>query len=161
MNGVTAMEKQIKAVAPEILLEEYRQLLASDEEIEALPLVVTGNSMSPFLVGGRDRVFLSRLNRPAKRGDILLYRRNSGAYVLHRVFRWEGETLTMVGDAQWDLEPGIRREQVLAVVTRVQRKGSILGPGDLWWDFFETLWIRLVPLRRTLLGLYSILCGSR
>ena len=40
MNGVTAMEKQIKAVAPEILLEEYRQLLASDEEIEALPLVV-------------------------------------------------------------------------------------------------------------------------
>ena len=150
------MKSQVKTVAPEILLEEYRNLLAGDDQIEALPLVVTGSSMTPFLVGGRDRVFLSRLNRPARPGDILLYRRRSGAYVLHRVFRVEDGMLTMVGDAQQDLEPGIAPEQVIALVNRVERKGKLLGPGSFWWTFFEKVWIRVVPLRRMLWKLYSI-----
>ena len=150
------MKSQVKTVAPEILLEEYRNLLAGDDQIEALPLVVTGSSMTPFLVGGRDRVFLSRLTRPAQPGDILLYRRRSGAYVLHRVFRVEDGMLTMVGDAQQDLEPGIAPEQVIALVNRVERKGKLLGPGSFWWTFFEKVWIRVVPLRRMLWKLYSI-----
>ena len=150
------MKSQVKTLAPEILLEEYRNLLAGEEKIEALPLVVTGSSMTPFLVGGRDRVFLSRLNRPAKPGDILLYRRRSGAYVLHRVYRAEAGKLTMVGDAQQELEPGIDPEQVIALVTRVERKGKLLGPGSFWWVFFEKVWIQVVPLRRMLWKLYSI-----
>ena len=57
-----------------VLLEEYRQLL-SDPHIDALPLVISGSSMTPFLVPGRDTVFLSRLNAPVKRGQMLLYQR--------------------------------------------------------------------------------------
>lgn len=150
------MKTQVKTVAPEVLLEEYRQLLNSEEKIEALPLVVTGSSMTPFLVEGRDRVFLSRLTRPARRGDILLYRRRTGAYVLHRVYRAEGEGYTMVGDAQTDLEPGIRPEQVIAIVTRAQRKGKVQEPGTFWWEFFEKVWIRMVPLRRIAVKAYGI-----
>ena len=53
----------------------------------------------------------------------------------------------MVGDAQTRLEPGIRQDQVLAVVTAVRRKGKLLQKGNFWWDFFEKVWIRMVPLR--------------
>ena len=49
------MRSETKIMAPEVLVEEYRELL-QDARIEALPLTVTGNSMSPFLVGGRDTV---------------------------------------------------------------------------------------------------------
>lgn len=150
------MKTQVKTVAPEILLEEYRQLLNSEEKIEALPLVVTGSSMTPFLVGGRDRVFLSRVTRPVRRGDILLYRRRTGAYVLHRVYRAEEKGYTMVGDAQTELEPGIRPEQVIAIVTRAQRKGKTQEPGTFWWEFFEKVWIRMIPLRRIAVKGYSI-----
>ena len=100
------MEHNVRVIEPELLMEQLPELL---EKTQAVPLVISGNSMAPFLIHGRDTVYLSRVTRPLKRGDMILYRRDCGAYVLHRVFRWEGETLTMVGDAQWDLEPGIRR----------------------------------------------------
>ena len=150
------MKTRVKTVAPEILLEEYRKLLNSEEKIEALPLVVTGSSMTPFLVGGRDRVYLSRVTRPVRRGDILLYRRSTGAYVLHRVYRADGSGYTMVGDAQTDLEPGIAAQQVIAIVTRARRKGKIQEPGRFWWEFFEKVWIRMVPFRRIAVKAYGI-----
>ena len=141
---------------PEVLLEEYRRLLAEEPRIEALPLIVSGNSMSPFLIHGRDTVYLSRLTRPARRGDILLYQRRSGQYVLHRVWKVCPDSCTMVGDAQTVLEPGIRDDQIIAVVTAAERKGKRMGPGGFWWEFFEKVWIRMVPLRpvaRRLCGL--------
>ncbi|MGN0998722.1 MAG: S24/S26 family peptidase [Faecousia sp.] len=151
------MKTDTKIMPPEVLLEEYRRLLLSDPSVEALPLVITGNSMSPFLIHGRDTVYLSRLTRPVRRGDMLLYQRRSGGYVLHRVYRAAPEGLTMIGDAQTILEPGIRREQVIAIVTRVERKGKPLTPGSFWWEFFEKIWIRIVPLRRWVHRLYTLL----
>lgn len=149
------MKTQTKTMQPEVLLEEYRQLLQDDPSIDALPLVITGNSMSPFLIHGRDTVFLSRLTRSVHRGDMLLYQRENGNYVLHRVFKAAPESLTMIGDAQTIPEPGIRREQVIAIVTRVVRKGKPLGPGSFWWVFFEKIWIRMVPLRKPIRCLYT------
>lgn len=151
------MKTETKFMAPEVLMEEYRRLL-EEENIDSLPLVVSGSSMTPFLIGGRDTVFLSRLRRPVRRGDILLYRRGSGAYVLHRVYRVTEQGLTMVGDAQRELEPGIRREQVIAIVTRVERKGKVLAPGNFWWEFFEQVWIRILPLRGLIHRAFSRFC---
>ena len=150
------MEKTRRILPPEVLLEEYRQLL-QNEEIESLPLIISGNSMSPFLIHGRDTVYLSRLTRPAKRGDVLLYQRDNGAYILHRVYKIEGNTLTMVGDAQVILERGIRPEQVIAVMTSALRKGKRQAPGCFWWDFFEKVWIRMLPLRRLVRAAYTLL----
>ena len=148
------MERNTRTFSPEFLLEEYRQLL-QDESISSLPLVISGSSMSPFLVHGRDTVFLSRLTRPVKRGDVLLYRRKSGAYILHRVYRVDGESFTMVGDAQTELESGIRPEQVIAVMTSAERKGKRQAPGCFWWNFFEKVWIRMVPLRPFVRNVYT------
>ena len=150
------MEKTRRILPPEVLLEEYRQLL-QNEEIESLPLVISGNSMSPFLIHGRDTVYLSRLKRPAKRGDVLLYQRDNGAYVLHRVYKIEGNTLTMVGDAQVIPERGIHPEQVIAVMTSALRKGKRQAPGWFWWEFFEKVWIRMLPLRRPVRAAYTLL----
>lgn len=148
------MERHQRVMQPEILLEEYRQLL-EDENITALPLVISGNSMSPFLVHGRDTVYLSRLDRPAKRGDVLLYKRESGAYILHRVYKVEKDSYTMVGDAQTQLEQGIRQDQIIAIMTSALRKGKLQKKGSFWWEFFEKLWIRIIPLRPMLTKIYT------
>ncbi len=150
------MRVENKTLPPELLLEEYRKLL-QEEGVRELPLTITGNSMSPFLIHGRDTVFLSRMTRPARRGDALLYRRDNGAYVLHRVYAVKPEGYTMVGDAQTELEPGIRPDQIIAIVTRVTRKGKDLKPGTFWWNFFETIWLWLFPLRRPIHKLYTII----
>lgn len=144
------MKEETKIIDPGSLLETYRTLLQEEKNAERLPLLISGDSMGPFLRHGRDTVYLSRLTRPARRGDILLYQRDNGAYVLHRVYGVTPRGLTMVGDAQTLLEEGIRPEQVIAVVVQVNRNGRELGPGALLWDFFEKIWIRLVPLRPVL-----------
>lgn len=152
------MEHKTRVLPPEVLME---QLLAVMEEAQTVPLVISGNSMSPFLIHGRDTVYLSKITAPLKRGDMILYRRDNGGYILHRICRVEGDTFCLVGDAQVQLEPGIRRDQVLAVVTAVRRKGRLLRKGSFWWEFFEKLWLRLIPLRRPVIGLYTCLFRRR
>lgn len=141
------MQKRTKVVSPETLMKEYREIL-KDESIEALPFQISGNSMAPFLIHQRDTVYLSRLKRTVKKGDIVLYQRDNGAYVLHRVVKTEKDHVAMIGDGQFVIETGIRFDQIIAIVTSVQRKGKTLKPGDFWWDFFEKCWIHMIPFRK-------------
>ena len=150
------VKTETKIMAPEVLLGEYRRIFQEEESVQTLPLLISGNSMSPFLIHGRDTVFLSRMTRPVRRGDMLLYQRANGAYVLHRVYAVTPAGYTMVGDAQTVLETGIRPEQVIAIVTKVIRKGKNMEPGCFWWGFFETIWIRIVPLRKLIWKIYSL-----
>lgn len=153
------MRTETKSIAPAVLLEEYSRLLREDPRAEELPLLISGGSMTPFLIGGRDTVFLSRPEKLICRGDILLYRRDNGGFVLHRVYRVVDGSYTMLGDAQTVPEPGIRPDQIIARVTRVQRKGKLLQPGDFWWEFFAKVWLRIRPLRKIIHRVYSIITG--
>lgn len=127
------------------------------EQAAAVPLVISGNSMSPFLVHGRDTVYLSKITQPLKKGDMIFYRRDNGQYILHRIIRAEGEIYDLVGDAQQLIERGVRRDQVIAIVTAVRRKGKLLRPGSFWWDFFEKVWLNMVPQRGKLVAGYTAL----
>ncbi|MBR6609550.1 MAG: S24/S26 family peptidase [Oscillospiraceae bacterium] len=154
------MVKNTRVMSYDVLLEEYRQLL-QDESIQVLPLVISGNSMSPFLVHGRDTIYLSRLDRPVKKGDVLLYKRDSGAYILHRVYKVEENGFTMVGDAQAALEKGIRTDQIIAVMTSALRKGKVQKPGCFWWEFFEKVWPWFVPVRPAIIKIYTFITGNK
>ena len=63
----------------------------------------------------------------------------------------------MVGDAQVIPERGIHPEQVIAVMTSALRKGKRQAPGCFWWEFFEKVWIRMLPLRRPVRATYTLL----
>ena len=47
-----------------------------------------------------------------------------------------------------------------ALVTAVRRKEKLLQPGSFWWDFFEKVWIRVIPLRPGIVAAYSALTGA-
>lgn len=147
------MEHRVRKVDAEVLLEEYRVLL---ETVDTLPLLISGNSMSPFLVHGRDTVYLTKVSRPLRRGDIVLYRRRNGAYILHRICAVKGNTFSIVGDAQTLIEHGVAREQIFAVVSSAVRKGRRQAPGCFWWDFFEKVWVRVIPARPILIQTYGV-----
>ena len=152
------MNPNVRILPTQQLIESLLELL---EETEPVPLVISGNSMSPFLIHGRDTVYLSKVKQPLKRGDMILYRRDSGAYVLHRICGVEDSTYLLVGDAQTEIEHGIRRDQVLAIVTAVRRKGKLMEKGSFWWDFFEKTWLRAIPLRPVIVRGYAALIGIR
>ena len=151
------MEHRVRVLPPEILMEQLLGLLDSAEYV---PLNISGSSMTPFLVHSRDTVYLSKVTRPLKKGDMILYRRDNGAYILHRIYRVTPDGYWLVGDAQILIEEGVRPDQVLALVTAVRRREKLLQPGSFWWDFFEKVWVRVIPLRPGIVAAYSALTGA-
>lgn len=146
------MDAELHVLAPEVLMPKIRALLA---EGDTVPLIISGGSMTPFLIHGRDTVFLSPPDRNFVKGDMILYLRDNGQYVLHRVYAAEPNGYCLVGDAQIALEHGIRHDQVIAWVSAVMRKGKLQKPGCFWWEFFAKIWIRMVPFRSVILDLYT------
>ena len=117
-------------------------------------LLISGSSMAPFLVHERDSILFSKPDRELRRGDMVFYQRDNGQYVMHRILHVRPEGLYIIGDAQTEVEGPVRPEQVFALVTKVNRKGKWIGPGNFWWWFFSTVWLRLFPIRRLILKLY-------
>ena len=119
----------------------------------AVPIPVVGGSMVPFLING-DTAYLDLPTTPIRRGDILLYTRASGAYILHRVYRVKKDgSLVMVGDAQTELEHLPSQSQVHGRVSFVRHRGKVNRPGQLRWWAFSHLWLWLLPLRPRLMQL--------
>lgn len=115
--------------------------------------VISGGSMLPFLSPQRDYAFLERISRKLRRGDIVLYKRPNGDYVLHRIRKIKDEEFFLIGDRQTETERGIKKENLCALVTSVKRNGKILGEKSFTWFFYKHIWLALVPLRPFLLKL--------
>lgn len=77
---------------------------------------ITGTSMNPLLYQNRDFVKIVKPSLPLKIGDIPLYRRADGAFVLHRVvdIKPNGEYV-MCGDNQFILEHGITDSNIIGI----------------------------------------------
>ncbi len=77
---------------------------------------ITGTSMNPLLYQKRDFVKIVKPVLPLQIGDIPLYRRNNGAFVLHRVvgIKENGEYI-MCGDNQFILEYGICDSNIIGI----------------------------------------------
>lgn len=115
-------EIELKELLP--LMEEC---LASGGSVRFAP---KGISMLPMLRQGVDSVILSPAPEKLHKYDIPLYRRDDGKFVLHRVVK-TGETYTCIGDNQFVFEPGVRRDQVIAVVTAFTRGPKEYKVSDL------------------------------
>ncbi len=112
-------------------------------------LPVTGTSMLPLLVAGRDTVTLSPIGERLSVFDIPLYRRDDGAFVLHRIIEvCEDNTYTMCGDNQWAPERGIRDGQLIGVVTQITRDGKTFSVTDKKYQRYVRAWRRLMPVRK-------------
>ena len=86
---------------------------------------ITGTSMRPLLIAGRDTVTLKKCNTTLKKGDLPLYRRKDGAFVLHRVVGFtENGNYIMCGDNQFLKEKGIAHNQIIGVVTEITRNSK-------------------------------------
>ena len=139
-------------------------------------LTVTGNSMSPFVLDKRDQVVLAACDPSTLQpGDVPLFRRANGKYVLHRIverddgtscIRWGEEQMlpshcdslcyTMLGDAQWQEEPNIAPEQIVACAKAFIRRGKRWECDSEVYIRNRMRWHRLLWLRPVLVPLYHL-----
>jgi signal peptidase len=121
-----------------------------------IKLTVTGNSMYPFLRHGIDSVVLDKdTNRKVKKRDIVLFRRNNGKYVLHRVVKVsEGGELYLAGDAQRFVEGPINREQVTGIVTMIYRGEKKIACNSFLYKLCSIIWLWALPIRPHIIAWY-------
>ena len=158
-------------------LEQLVPIMADcfDQKQEVV-LTITGNSMSPFLRHQKDQVVLVACDPTALQpGDVPLYQRRNGKYVLHRIVerddgvtctRWgqeeslpsrcAGLQYTMLGDAQWQKEPHIEPDQIIAVATAFISRGKRWECASTAYQDNRLRWHRLLPLRPLLVRLYHL-----
>ncbi|MBQ7999732.1 MAG: S24/S26 family peptidase [Ruminococcus sp.] len=119
--------------------------------------VVSGGSMLPFLSAGRDYVYLEKPEGKLRKGDLVLFRRTNGEFVLHRIKRIKGDEFYLIGDRQYIVEGPVRGEQILAVAVGAKRKGKELTTKSPLWVFYSKVWINTVFLRPFLFRLIGVL----
>ena len=110
-------------------------------------LTVTGGSMLPMLHSKRDSVRLIPVADRQKKGDIILYRRANGQYVLHRIIAVSDGGYICCGDNQAEKEP-VAHSQLLAAVDSFTRKGKEYTVSAFGYRCYKTLWVGLFPLRK-------------
>lgn len=111
-----------------------------------VPVPVQGVSMRPFLRNG-DFACLEPIRDPVKEGDIVLFQRQNGQYILHRVYKIQPSGgYLMLGDSQLVAEP-VAEQQLRGRVASVRCAGQLLKPGDFRWWFFACPWRWLAPWR--------------
>ena len=115
---------------------------------------VTGQSMLPFIIGGKESVIL---HRPGliDVGDVVLAWVDGNRYVVHRIIKLDYDRVTLMGDGNVRGTEHCLLKDVKARVTHVvsadNKKRDLYS---MWRVRAAKLWYWLRPIRRYLLAIY-------
>jgi len=121
-------------------------IVSSIEKGLEFELPVKGTSMLPLFNQDNTTVFLIK-SLEYKKNDIVLYKRNDGHYVLHRIFKKKKDSYNMLGDHQVSVEEGILESQIICKVTKYKKNKKLYTMSGLRYKFYVLLW-RSVFIRK-------------
>ncbi len=121
-----------------------------------VPVYISGSSMTPFLVSRRDLVWLrSPTDGELKKGKIILFKRDGGRLILHRIRSvLSQDVLKVNGDSQSYCEL-VKKSNVIAVVSEIERKGRRKSADALSFKLINFVWQALMPLRPLIMRAWS------
>ena len=120
--------------------------MARENAAPPVTICLEGDSMRPLIRRGKDPVTVIPLQRPLKKGDVVLFQLGE-KYIVHRVWKLRGGLVRTLGDNCWNPEPWFPEQQVLGQVVKYSRNGRIHRldtPGARAWG---RCWMTLHPVR--------------
>lgn len=120
--------------------------LAREGNAPPVTICLEGDSMRPLIRRGRDPVTIIPLQRPLKRGEVVLFQLGT-RYIVHRVWKLADGRVRTFGDNCWNPDPWIPAGQVLGLVAKYSRNGRahrLDTPTARAWGRF---WMMIHPLR--------------
>ena len=119
---------------------------------------IAGTSMMPLLKEGRDRVELETCSlERLKKGDVVLYKKNDGTLVLHRIIKTENrEFFTVLGDHQFKNAERVNKNQIIAVACGFFIKGRYVTEKTRWYRMYKKIWLCNLNVRRIILAVLSL-----
>lgn len=107
-----------------------------------------GYSMYPMFLPGRDEALIESVSADScRKNDVVLYRRDSGMLVLHRICRINKDGFYLVGDNQWKIEGPLRPDQIIGRLVAFIRGGKEIPVSQPLYRLLSSLWLFLLPVR--------------
>lgn len=118
------------------------------EILSGQPVVATtsGDSMEPLLFHQDTRVVIVKAEGVLQKGDLPVYKRPSGQFVMHRIIRTDQEAYYTRGDHRCGLER-VPKEWVLGVVTEIYRKNHHFPVTSRKYRWYVKVWNGIYPIR--------------
>lgn len=131
----------------EFTMDEISMVLGEQLDKGAkVRITVSGSSMYPLFRDKKDSVILQK-SKDYKKGDIPLYIRQDGRYVLHRIISESDEGFIMCGDNQMIKEYPVRKSQLIAKTVGFYRGDRYTSTRAIWYRFYSFLWTNLYSCR--------------
>lgn len=136
-----------------IYIPEVKKFIDKGEHV-VIPL--RGYSMHLFLEHDRDKVILAPIARPLRLHDVVLAEVAPQTYVLHRIIRIQGDTITLMGDGNIRGTETCKTHHVIAIAIGFYRKQRTKPDmvDSIKWKAYSKIWLLLKPFRRIILGVY-------
>ena len=109
-----------------------------------------GTSMLPMLVEGEDTITLVKVNRKIRKYDVIFYKRDDGAYVLHRVVKIKKDGYVLRGDNQYINEYGIKDDMVIGILSSYTKKDRQYSIDTFRYKLYCRFWVNTKLIRRIL-----------
>lgn len=140
----------MRKINKKVTFDDLMPLITAKLGTEGIVRILSmGNSMYPLFSHKRDQVFLEQIDiSNLKKYDMILYQRDSGQYVLHRIVGIGEKGFILRGDAQTVNEYPIREDQVIAKVSGFVRKGREHSCDEALYRLYVLVWTHIVLLRR-------------
>lgn len=100
------------------------------EKEGVLVYTCVGVSMMPLLHEHIDILTISKIVEKPKKYDVVLFKRDDGKYVLHRILKVRKHDYVICGDNQWKKEKGITDRHIIGVLTSFNQNGKITKVTD-------------------------------
>ena len=144
----------MKVIDTKSYLSAICEIALSGQQVST---IVSGGSMIPFLSGNKDTVYLNTPHRKLKKGDIVLFMRENGDYVLHRIKKITKDGYYMIGDRQTATEGPVKSQQIRLLVTSAKRKNKMITEKSFKWKFYSKIWNNLVFMRPVIFSVLRFL----
>ena len=108
--------------------------------------VTRGVSMRPLFKTNRDMVILKKPDAELKKYDVVLYKLDSGRFVLHRIIKVLPNKYIIRGDNTFNLEH-VPKDRILAVLSEFNRSGRRGSTSDIGYRVYSRIWTFIYPIR--------------
>ncbi len=133
------------------IIEEAIRLV---REGVSVTLPVDGQSMLPFIIGGKESVILQQPGL-IDVGDVVLAWVDGSRYVVHRIIQIDDDCVTLMGDGNLMGTEHCLLSDIKARVTHVvDAKERTHDINNRWRKLAAKMWFWLRPMRRYLLAIF-------
>jgi len=121
------------------------EILNRDGSLLQVPV---GYSMWPMLKNRRDQIVVEKIDGKLKKYDVVLYKRHSGMYVLHRILAIKNYRYVIRGDNTYYKETDITDNEIIGRLKGVYKGNRFIDcDKNLLYRFYVIFWRVIYPLR--------------